>query len=160
MRNALCVAEVAGRIVDNQVVGVDGLADRTVTQRAIINLLERRPAKPQHQQHPVGVGVVFTRRHGQVVIEIVLQGICTHILLQITVISVNPDFYRPISRQQLGSRIRLEPENGFEQERMANFRHAFNRRTVRRALQAGNLNLETQQLDALRAGLNPVLTAT
>ena len=75
MRDAFCVRQVGRGVVHDQIVGIHGLGHRTIANRAVIDLFERRTTKPEHQKHAIGVGVILGRDRSQVVIEVFLQRI-------------------------------------------------------------------------------------
>ena len=121
VRDALGVLKVSRRVVDDQVFGVDGLGDRTVAQRAIVNLLEARAAEAEHEQHAVGVGVILSRHRRQVVVEVALQRVGALVLLQVRIVVVIADLDGSVSRQQLGACIGLKSQHSLQQERMSDF---------------------------------------
>ncbi len=146
MCDALGVAQVGCRVIDDQVVGVDRLAYRTVAQRAEIDLLKGRAAKPKHQQHAVGVWVVFRRRGCEIMVQVALKRVCHQILFQDGVVIVIADFDRAIRGQQFGAGVGLEAKHGLQKQRVAHPAHALNRGSVHSATLIRDLNLETKQL--------------
>ena len=92
-------------------------------------------------------------------IEVFLQRIGQLVFNQIGIVVVVADLDRAIGRKQLRTGIGLKPEHCLLKQRVPNLRHAIDRGTIRRALRAGDLNLEAEQLDAERPVLNPLLTA-
>jgi hypothetical protein len=80
MGDPLGVPQVRRVVVDDQVLGVDGQADRPVAQRAEVDLLERRAAEALHQQHAVGVRVVLRGHRRQVVVGVLLERLGQRVL--------------------------------------------------------------------------------
>ena len=159
MCDPLGIGQIGRAVVDDQVIGIDRLDHRPVAKRAIIPLFERRAAKAQHQQHPVSVRVIFGRNRRQEVVQVRFQRIGQLVFLRILVVVVVADLNRPVSRQQLGTRIGLKAQDSFKQQRMANLTHTINRRTVRSTRQRWHFNLEAQQFYALRPIFNPFFAA-
>ena len=159
VRDALGVAQVGRAVADDQVVGVDGLADRAVAQRAIVDLFEGRSAEAQHQQHSVGVGIVLGRRVGQVVVQVALKRTGKLVLLEVGVVVVVADLDGAVSRKKLGTCIGLKTQNGLKQQRVPDLAHTLDRRAVGRALKPGDFHLEAQKANAGRPVLDPLLAA-
>ena len=159
MRYTLGVTKISRRVVHDQVIGIDALADRAVPQRAEVHLLERAAAEAEHQQHAVGVRVILARRGRQVVVQVFLKRIAEIVLLIRRGDRVVADLDRTISRQKFGPGVGLKAQHGLKQQRMPHLAHALDRGTVARALQAGDLDLQAEQLDALRTVLDPLPAA-
>ena len=134
--------QVGGAVVDDQVVGVNAVAGRTVPQRAEENLFERRAAEAQKQQHAVRIGVVFPRRRRQEVVHVLLEGVGDLIAVSRRAVGVIPDLDRAIGRQQLGPGVGLEAQDGLLQQRVPHFGHAFDGCAITSALKARKLYLE------------------
>ena len=156
VRDALRVRQVGCGVADDQVIGIDGLADRAVAQRALVDLLEGRAAEAEHQQHAVGVGVILRRGRGQVVVQVALERVGALVLAEVGVVVVVADLDRAVGRQQLAAGVGLKAQDGLKQERVADAAHALDRRTVSGPADVGHLDLEPEQLDALSARLDPV----
>ena len=159
MRNTTSAFQISSGVIDDQIVGIDAFRHRTLTQWAIVNLLERSSTKAKHKQHSVGVRIIFLSCRCQIMIKILFHSICHLIASGRPIVGIVTDLNGAISRKQFRTSISLKTQYGFEQERMANFRHAFDRSAVCRSLKSWNFNLETKQLDTLRPFFNPFTTA-
>ena len=159
VRHAASITQVCRGIVDNQIIRINALGHRPVTERAVVNLLKRGSTKPQHQQHAIGVRIVLRCRAGQVMVQVFFQGVGQLVLIQHRLIGIIADLYRPIGRQHLTAGVGLKAQAGLKQQWVPHLAHALDGRTVSRASKAGDLNLQAQQLDALSSLFNPFLSA-
>ena len=159
MRDTLGIRQVGGGAVHDQVVSIHALADWAVAQRAEVHLLEGCTAKAQHQQHAVCVGVIFARRAGQVVVHVFFEGVCDLVARQSAAVCVIPNLHGAVSGQQFGSCVGLKAQHGLLQQGVANLGHTFDWRSIRSAVETRYLDLEAEQLDALRAILDPFAAA-
>ena len=156
MGNAFGIAQIGGCIVDDDIIGVDRFNDWAIAQWAEISLLEPSTAEPNHQQHAIGIGVVFLGGRCQIMIDVTFQRIGVLILLQICVVVVIADLRRTIHRQQLRPSIGLEPQACLKQQRMPNLAHALDRSTIRSTRQSRNFDFQAEQLDPLGTILDPL----
>ena len=159
MRDTLGAADVGRRVVDDQVVGIDRLADGAIAERAEVDLLEGDAAEAQQEQHAVGVGIVLGRHRREVVVHVPLQGFRHLVGLVARGVAVDADLDGTVGRQELAARVRLEAQHGFQQQRMSNAVHALDGCAFGGATDAWHLKLQAQELDALRAVLDPILAA-
>ena len=74
MRDPLGALQISRRVVNDQVFSINALRHRAVAKRAVVNFLEAIAAKADHEQHAVGIRVVFGRRDRQVVVHVLLKG--------------------------------------------------------------------------------------
>ena len=81
------------------------------------------------------------------------------VVLKGCVVVIIANFDRTIGWKQLRTRIGLESQHCFKQQRVSDLTHALYRSAISRSLQTGDLNLQAQQLDALSAILNPFAAA-
>ena len=163
----LALREVCGRIVHDQVRRVHRFADRTIPKRAEIDLLERRAAEPEHEQHAVGVRVILGRHTRQIMVHVLLKRVAKTVLcctvdptigrlvlwtiIEDGVVGIT-DLDRTICRQHLGTGIGLEAEHRLLQQRMANLRHALHWSTIRCPLKPGNLDLGSREAECRSRG--------
>ncbi len=155
--DAASVAQIGGGGINDQIVGIDALGDGPLAQRAVIDFLERGSKQAQLEKHLVGVGIVFRRRDGQIMIHVLLQGIGHQVTLdRRTVCGIIPDFQGAIDGQKLAPAIGLKPQIGLQQKGRTNAGHALDGGAVCAALCAGRFDCEAQQLDAFGAGFHPV----
>ena len=157
MRDASGVLKVGCVVADDQIVGINSLAHGSVAQWTEVDLLERCAAEAKQQQHAVSVGIVFRRRAGQVVIEVLFQRVGQLVLFCGAAVTVVPDLHRSIGGQHFRTCVRLEAQDGFQKQRVTDAGHTLDRSAVRRAGKVGDLHFQTEKLDALRAVLNPLL---
>ena len=73
MRDALRIAQIGRRVVDDQVFCINAFAHWAIADRAEVNLLECSAAEAEHQQHAVGVGIILARDSRQIMVEIFLK---------------------------------------------------------------------------------------
>ena len=92
-------------------------------------------------------------------VEVRFQRVSKLVLLKVCVVVVVADLDRPIGGQQLRTRICLESQHCFKQQRVAHLGHAFHRSAIRRPLQTGDFQLEPHQLDAGGPVLDPFFAA-
>ena len=160
VRDASGVLEVGCVVADYQIVGVNSLAHRPVAQWTKVDLLERCAAEAKQQQHAVGVGIVFRRRAGQVVVKVLFQRVGQLVLFGGAAVAVVPDLDRSIGGQHFRTRVRLETEDSLQKQRVTDTGHTLDRSAVRRAGKVGYLHLQTEKLNALCAVLNPFLAGS
>ena len=158
--DTLGVVQIGRAVVHDQIGGGHGLADRALTQRAVVDFLEHHTAEAELQQHAIGVGIVFARHLGQVVVEILLECLGQLVVCRVAVVVVVADLDRAVGRQELAAGIGLKAQAGLEQQRMTATARTFYgaagiTRRRRHALQR-----EAQKLDALGLLLDPVIAAT
>ena len=92
-------------------------------------------------------------------VHVLLKGIGQLVALQRGAVGVVPDLDRAVGRKKLRPGVGLEAQHGFLQQRMPDLGHAFDRCAVARPLNAGQFDLEAQQLDALRPVVDPLSPA-
>ena len=157
MRDASGVPQVRRRLIYDQVGRVHGFADGPPTDRTEIDLFERSAAEPEHQQHAIGVRVVFRRRGRQVVVQVLFQRVRQPVLLGCGTDGVISDLHRAVGRQHLGSGVRLETQQRLQQQGVPDATgtgHA-----VRVARGVADLGAQSEQLQPLGAGFDVVLSA-
>ena len=151
------VGQVCRSVVHNEVVRIDRLAHGSTTQWAEINLLERGAAEPKHEQHAVGVGVVFPSGAGQVMVQVFFEVVGQRVGVQRCIVVVLANLHWSVRGQQLGACVGLKPQHCLEQQGMAHLAHALDRSTVRRTRNSRELNPQPEELDALSTILDPLL---
>ena len=117
--DAVGVLQIGGRVGDAEVSGVHALGRRPAADRTAVDLLEAGAADPDPQQHAVGVRVVFAGRDGHEIVHVVLKRLREIVALQDVVGVHVVELHRPVGRKKFGASVGLEPERGFEHQRMA-----------------------------------------
>ncbi len=98
------VPEVGRGVGHDDIHRIDALADRTLAQRAVVDLFDDQAAEPDIEQRAAGVGIIFRRPDREVVVEVFLEDLGILVLVAVLVELVG-DLDRAVRRQQFAGRI-------------------------------------------------------
>ena len=150
MRDPLGSLQATGPIRHNDVLGSDKHRHLTAFAWVVVDLLERRACQRQRPQHLLVLRAVLGHHLGKLVVH-VLAHACGGLFLKYVGLTHNLRLHRPHCREGLHHRLGLEPHNCLGQHRVEYATCALPRFCALFVVQ-------TQQLQPVNVGLNPVLT--